>query len=265
MIAPTHAARVVRQGALVAAYDFRAFYTWKTWAGAWLVRILCQVTFYSLLAASLGDDAYVAYVVVGAAMMAGVAETFMAVASSTWDVDAGTLVPLAGSPAEPGLYFLGRSLSWPLSATATTSVAALVLAIPFPVGWTPLRSPVLVLLILLSMLATYGMALLFGALALLAPGARNVISTVVTLATTAFCGALVPVGHWPTAVGVVAQGVPVTHGLTAVRGLADGEAATTIAASAGLTALTGLVWLLAALAAFRLLRSRSRRGGVLLG
>ncbi|MFB8141363.1 ABC transporter permease [Streptomyces parvus] len=257
---PLRALTAVRQGFVVARTDFAWFYSWKTWLGGWLVRVLCQVAFYSMIGVMVGDADYVVYVVLGAAMMICVAETLMTVASTTWDLNLGTFPLLAASPVVPGYYYFGRSVMWPLSATVTTSIAIFVMSFFFELGWAAARLPLVVPLVLLTSFATYCMALVLGAVAVLAPGARNVMSAVVTMAITAFCGAVAPVGFWPDAVGWAARAVPVTHGLDAIRGLESGASPGSVAASAGLVGLAGVVWFAIAMLAFRGLFIRSRKG-----
>ncbi|MET7370755.1 ABC transporter permease [Streptomyces sp. NPDC005566] len=250
----------VRQGFVVARADFAAFYTWKTWLAGWLVRVLCQVAFYSTIGVMAGDSDYVTYVVLGAAMMICVAESLMTVASTTWDLNLGTFPLLVASPVVPGAYYFGRSVMWPLSATVTTSVSVFVMSFFFELGWALERVPLVVLLALVTSFAMYCMALVIGAVAVLAPGARNVMSAVVTMTITAFCGAVVPVGFWPAAVRGGAQAVPVTHGLDAIRALESGEGLGTVAEAAGLVVLVGLLWLALAVIVFRRLFAHSRKG-----
>jgi ABC-2 type transport system permease protein len=250
----------MRQGFIVARTDFAWFYTWKTWLGGWLVRVLCQVAFYSMISVMVGNTDYVVYVVLGAALMICVAESLMTVASTTWDLNLGTFPLLAASPVIPGCYYFGRSVMWPLSATVTTSIAIFVMSFFFELSWAVAHIPLVVLLVLLTSLATYCMALVIGAVAVLAPGARNVMSAVVTMAITAFCGVVVPVGFWPAAVRWAAQAVPVTHGLDAIRDLESGAGFGTVAQSAGLAGLVGVVWFTIAMIAFRRLFIHSRKG-----
>ncbi|WP_432103121.1 ABC transporter permease [Streptomyces sp. bgisy091] len=255
-----------RQGAVVALADFRVFYTWRTWLGGWLVRLLCQTVFYALLAGmtdDTGDSGYVGYVVVGAAVMIGTTEALLTTASTTWDTHTGTMPLLVASPAPPGFYYLGRSVQWPLSGVVTCSVALLGLSPLFGVAWEPWQLPAAVALVALCTFGTYSLALAVGVLALLAPSARNVLGTLVVMAVTAFCGAMIPVSHWPFAVRAVIWCVPTTHGLEAVRQLLDGspgalwrEIGLTLAATTGWTAI--------ALTGFHLVFSRARRGGSLL-
>lgn len=265
MVHPARAGRAVAQGLVVAVADFKTFYTWRTWLGAWLVRIVCQVAFYSMIGTMVGDSDYVVYLIIGAAMMACVAEALMTSASSTWDHTAGTLPLLVGSPVEPGFFYFGRSLMWPVSATATTSVAILALSLFFDLAWTPGQVVFLLLLVLLTALSTYCLALVVGSFSMLHPGARNVISAVITVLVSCFCGMVVPVEFWPTAIQWAAQVVPVTHGLDAVRGLQDGASASQIAMDALWTALVGVAWFLLSLLLFRRNFSIARSGRALVG
>lgn len=258
------APRAARQGAIVAIADFRGFYTWKTWLGGWLVRLLSQVAFYSLIGVMVGDSDYITYIVLGAALMICVLESMMAAASTTWDRHLGTFPLLVCSPVEPGFFYFGRSLMWPLSGATTTSIAIFAMSLFFDITWTATQVPMVLLLVLMTSLATYCMALTIGAAAMVMPGARNIMHTLTTMLATSFCGAVVPVEYWPTAIQWAAQAIPVTHGLEAVRGLEAGAGYATILSSAGLTVVAGAGWFLVSLAAFRALFITSRRSGALL-
>ena len=260
MISPVQAARTVRQSAVIAHADFRAFYTWRTWLFGWLIRLICQVVFYTMIGLLVADADYTRYIVLGAAVSLCVAETMLAVASTCWDRHLGTMGLLTASPIEPGLHYFGRSLQWPASAAATTSIA--VLAIPpfFGITWTWWQVPVLVGVVVLTCLSTYCMTLLVASSALVFAEARNVISTVTTLSVTAICGAMVPVGFWPLPLQWVAQALPVTHGLAAVRAVADGAPAIVVLAALGWMLSTAACWFVLAMVSFRWVFARSRAG-----
>lgn len=258
------AARTVGQGAAVAVADFSDFYTWRTWLGGWLVRMLCQVAFYSLIGLSVGDRDYVTYVVLGAALMVCVAESLMAVASTTWDQPLGTLPLLMCAPVQPGVFYFGRSLMWPLSGATTTSVAVFVMTGFFGINWTAAQVPMVLVLVLLTSIASYCMALAIACVAMVFPGARNVLSAVTTMVVTSFCGALVPVAYWPDAIEWFARLIPFTHGLQALRALQAGDVAAAVMAPAGLTAVIGVAWFVIAILGFRSLFAQERRGRGLL-
>jgi ABC-2 type transport system permease protein len=82
-----------------------------------------------------------------------------------------------------------------------------------------------------------------GSLANLAPDARNLMHNVMTMTTMAFGGVMVPVTFWPDWIQALANVIPLTHGLLAIR-LALGVSEPTIVLQhAGLCALVGLAWL----------------------
>lgn len=260
----SHAGTTVRQAAVLARADMSVIYTWRTWLFGWLVRLLCQVFFYSLIGVLVGDPEYTVYVVLGAAVLISVAETMMATASTCWDRHQGTLGLLAASPVEPGLFFFGRSLQWPASATVTTSIALLAVPPFFGVTWSPWQVPVLVGIAALSSLSGYCMALVLGSVALVFSGARNVISTIATLYITAFCGAVVPLHYWPAPIRWVAQALPATHGLEAVRLVEGGGSAAQVLTALGSMVMAGLAWFTVAFFSFRLVFARARAGDRLL-
>jgi len=256
----THATTTVRRAAVLARADMSFVYTWRTWLFGWLVRLLTQVVFYSLIGVLVGDPEFTAYVVLGAAVLICVSETMLATASTCWDKHQGTLGLLAASPVEPGLFFFGRSLQWPASATVTTSIALLAVPPFFGVVWEPWQVPVLVGVAALTALSSYCMTLLLGSVALVFSEARNVISTIATLYVTAFCGAMVPLEYWPEPVRWIAQAVPATHGLEAVRLVEGGGTAVQVLAALGAMVLAALAWFTAAFFSFRLVFARARAG-----
>lgn len=259
-----NAASVVHHGAVIAIADFASVYSWKTWLGGWLIRMVSQVAFYSLIAGMVGDANYVVFVVLGAAMMVCVAESFMAVASTTWDQHLGTLPLLVSAPVQPGWFYLGRSVMWPVSATATSSVSILIMSIFFNISWTVPQVIGAFFVLLATSFANYTVALFVGCLALVAPGARNVMSAVATMSITTFCGAMVPVTYWPQAVQWVANTIPVTHGLTAMRHLHAGAAASDVWLALFLTVGCGIGWCVVAFVAFNSLFNRSKNGSSIL-
>ncbi|MEV0169502.1 ABC transporter permease [Streptomyces sp. NPDC050803] len=258
------AAGAVRQGAVVTVEDFRAYYTWRSWLGGWLVRLLCQVLFFSQLATLVGDSGYVVHVVLGASLMIGVLQAMQGASTMVRDLLLGTMPLLAASPAEPGCFFLGRSLCWPLSGVAAGSIVLLSMSPFFGASWTLVQVPLVVFLVLLTTLATYCMALVLGAVALVVPMANNLLSSLGNMGTTVLCGAITPVHFWPEPVQAIARTLPATHGLSALLLLEADAGLGPTAWAAGRAVLAGLCWLALGLAVYRLLFSRARRGGALL-
>ena len=264
MITPVQAARTVHHAAVIARADFHAFYSWKTWLFAWLVRLICQMVFYSLIGVLVGDPEYTVHIVLGAAVMTCVAETMLATASTCWDRHQGTIGLLTAAPVEPGVFYFGRSLQWPASAVATTSVALLAVPPFFGITWSLLQVPVLIGIVALTCLATYCMTMLVASFALVFSEARNIVSSITTFCVIAISGAMVPVEFWPAPVQWVSQLLPVSHGLAAVRSVEAGAPADAVLASVAWMFLTAVCWLALAMVAFRQVFARARAGnGVL--
>ncbi|WP_017587872.1 ABC transporter permease [Nocardiopsis ganjiahuensis] len=260
MITPVQAARTVRHAAVIARADLGVVYSWRTWLFGWLIRLLCQMVFYSLVGVLVGDPEYTVHIVLGAAVMTCVAETMLATASTCWDRHQGTMGLLTASPVEPGVFYFGRSLQWPASATATTSIALLAVPPFFGIAWEWHQVPVLVGIVVLTCLSTYCMTMLVASFALVLSEARNIISAISTTCVIAISGAMVPVEFWPVPVQWIAQALPVTHGLAAVRAVEAGAPASAVLASVGLMLLAAACWLSLALVSFRQVFARARTG-----
>ncbi|MDT0456457.1 ABC transporter permease [Streptomyces sp. DSM 41527] len=254
--------RVVRAAAANALADFRATYSWYSWTFGWLGRMLCQVTFFALLGSFLHSADQARYLVLGNSVMTCVIEAMTVVVSTSWERGQGTLALLAAAPSEMGWVFLGRSLQWPLSGCGTSLVALLLLDPLFGVHFTATQVPVLVALVLLTAFSTYCFGLFLGAFVLAAPAVRNFVYNAAYLVTMAISGVQVPTGFWPLPVRLLAEALPATHGVAAVRALADGSDPAACARQAALAVVTGALWLAAALTAFRQsARWVRRRGG----
>ncbi|MFD1050648.1 ABC transporter permease, partial [Kibdelosporangium lantanae] len=208
--------------AAIAYADFRATYTVRSWVFGWLGRMLAQVTFFTGAGAVFGRTEALAYLVIGNALMTCVMEAMMVVASTCWERDTGTLEPLCAAPASIGWVFVGRSVQWPVSGSATSLVALFGLAPWFGVRWDLSQVGPVVLLTLVTAAATYCFGLLVGSFVLAVPGLRNIASNVAYLVMMAVCGVVTPLTTWPPTIQAFAQLLPLTHGLEAIRAVHDG-------------------------------------------
>jgi ABC-2 type transport system permease protein len=258
-----HPAQVVRHSAANAFADMRAIYTWKTWTFGWLGRMLAQVTFFALLGRATGGPGQVAYLVVGNSLMTCVIESLTVIASSTWERAAGTLALLAAAPVRPVWVFCGRSLQWPLSGAGTSLVALFGLAPFFGVVWRLEQVPVVAALVVLTSVTTYLVGLGLSAFVLNASGVRNVVTNAGYLLMMAICGVQVPVGYWPAWVGWIAQAIPLTHCLAALRSIVDGAPLAVVGAHAAAGLFVGALWLGVACLAFDALLRRGRKMGTI--
>jgi ABC-2 type transport system permease protein len=256
-----HALRVTRVSAANAYADLKEIYTWKTWLLGWLMRMLAQVTMFTLVGKLLGSPEQMRFLVVGNALMTCVVEAMMVVASSTWERDCGTLPLLLASPVSLTWVFVGRSLQWLVSGVGTSMVGLLVLAPVVGVTWQPAQIPALGLLVVLTATTSYSFGLALSAVVVTAPGSRNIVSNLSYLLMMAICGVDVPVTFWPPWVQAVASALPLTHALAAVRALAAGDGPAAVVAPSAVALALGGCWLLVANAGFRVVVRVTRISG----
>ncbi|MGC0141531.1 MULTISPECIES: ABC transporter permease [unclassified Pseudactinotalea] len=253
---------IVRAATRTAFADMRATYTPLTWSVGWLGRILMQVTFFALIGLLLDDPGAVLYLFIGQAVMACVVEVFMSVPSTTWERFAGTMGLLVAAPGPLWPVFVGRSVQWLPSGIATAGIALFALGPLFGVGWSLAGALGAFAMLVLTATTMYAVALFVAALVLRGPRWRNVASNVSHTLVMLITGVTVPTLIWPAWLQVAGQGLPITHGLGAIRDLQAGTAdAGSLAVAAGAALGAGLVWFALAAVAFTAFAGSGRRDG----
>lgn len=255
-------ARIVRHSVTIALGELRVVYSWKTWTLGWLSRVLMQVVFFALIGVLLDSPEQQRFLVVGNAVMLAVMEAMFVVPSTTWERRTGTLPLLVAAPASTAVTFFGRSLQWLPSGLVTSCVGLFVVAPVFGVRWSLPEALLAVPVVAVVAFSTYCFGLVLGALVLRAMDVRNIVSNLAWLTIMTVCGVQVPVDFWPAPVAVVAQVLPVTHGLAAVRALADGSAGPAyVAGQVGLELVVAVGWLAVATVVLLHLAESGRRDG----
>lgn len=253
--------RILRHAALTGYYDYRSIYTWRTWLVGWYLRVVSQVVFFALIGELLGSRARTHELLVGTSTLLAAVTSFIAVASTSWERRSGTLPLLVASPSRPMIVFAGRSVTFIGDALLTSLgsffAAAAIFDLPLP--WP--RILLVVPLLLLVAVSSYMLALFLGGLVLRAMSTRNVVANLATGTMMTIGGVAVPVSYYPAPVQWLAQVLPLTHGLQAIRDTLAGEGAATILSNVALEALVGAGWLAAALLTFDRLAESGRRDG----
>lgn len=254
---------LIRAAFIVGIDDFRALYTWRTWLFGWLLRVTFQVLFFALMGRYLGKPEEVAFLVVGGAAAVSLLETMSILIFSSFDRLFGVLPLLVAAPAEYFLVVLARNVfNCVLMGTCSASVTLFFCARVVGVRLNYPAAILAVALIAMGATCTYLFAIFLSAVVAKARSGRWVVLNVGYMVLTAICGFLIPVGFWPAPVGWLAQILPYTHALAALRGLVLGSLpASTIARDAALelVAITG--WFTAARVAFGISVERARRDG----
>jgi ABC-2 type transport system permease protein len=225
-----------------------------------MLRVISQVTFFALIGSLVGSREQAHFILVGNVVLVGAMVIYSTSASTVWERWSGSLPLLFSAPSQPLLVLMGRSFNWVpdalFSATGAFFIAGSLFDLPMPWPRVLLVIPVLAV----TYVATYGFGLFLGSLSIRSPESRNFISRVAGTVTMAIAGANVPVDFFPLGVQRVAQLLPPTHGVRAVRALLDGSTAFPALVA---TVVTGLLWYLVAAASLHLFEVRSRRTGTL--
>jgi ABC-2 type transport system permease protein len=253
--------RVLAVSTATARADLAAIYTWRTWLAGWLLRVLAQVVFFALLGRLLGSPATARFLVVGNSVAIVVMEAMLVIASSTWERAAGTLPLLVAAPGRLPLVFVGRSAQWLADGVACATVAFVVVGALFGVPMPFPRVLLVVPLIALVGAATYALGLVVAAVVLRAMGLRHVASNSGYLLLMAVTGVEVPRSYWPGWLQGLAQVLPVTHGLDAIRAVVGDGPLSVVARDAAAELAVGVGWLIVAMVAFTRLAESGRRDG----
>ncbi|MFE6050013.1 ABC transporter permease [Kitasatospora sp. NPDC056446] len=222
-----HSARTVVRltgyGALAGYQDYRAMFTWRSWLGGWLIRMLCQVLFFANLGQLLGSPDAQGYLALGNAVALGPIGALGVVSSTVGERRSGTLQFLLISRTPPFLALASRGLHWVADGLLTSTIALLTvhLLLPVPLPWSAL--PAVLCLNALMTLGCYCVALCLSGISLRVPESRMYLTAGTTITLMLVSGVSTPVPrNGPPA--VLAQLLPVTHGLDAVRQLVCGGA-----------------------------------------
>lgn len=255
--------RVLRYAALVAVADLRAIYTWKTWAFAWLSRILFQVAFFSLIGKLLNSIDQTRYLLIGNSVFIVTMVTMFVSVAAVWERQSGTLPLLIASPSQPLIVFIGRSANWLLDGTVCATISLFLLS---PVFGLRLPWPLALLaipLIVCAGLSTYCLALALAGIVLRRPQLRNLVTNLAYLSVMLLAGVQFPVTFLPEPLRYAAAALPLTHALAAIRGLLSGTPAGHVLVQAGLEAAVCALWFVVALVVFRQLVEGGRRDGAI--
>ncbi|WUI03683.1 hypothetical protein OHR68_18345 [Spirillospora sp. NBC_00431] len=259
----THTLRIARESLVLGFAEMSAVYTWRTWTFGWLVRLLCQATFYALLGQYVGDDQTMRYVLVGNIVVLACLESTIVVISLAGERAMGTLPLLVIAPSGHLPVYLGRGLQWTVTGLTSSLVAWLalppLLGVPLPWPRALYAIPVIVLILASS----YGYGCALAGVALRLRGVEWLVLNFAYGIVMTFGGVNVPVGTWPGPLRVAVNALPVVHGLEAVRGILDGAPVGRVLGLVGIEALVGACWYAVAALSMGRLVAVGRRDGSL--
>jgi ABC-2 type transport system permease protein len=245
--------------------SYRAHFNWikpAVFVPTLVVTPIFQILFFAFLGRSAGLESDRFFVIGNAVQVAALPGLFAMTFAITGERWSQTLAPLLASPANRTALFLGRSLPVIVNAAAVCVIsfvgAALIMHVSIPV-----RSlPSLALIVLITSISCTGFGFLGGAVGL---RMRDVIIAI-NLADAVlliFCGVNIPTASLPHWMQIVGQGLPVTHGLQAARGVAAGASFGSVAHFVLVELAIGLVYAAAGLVLLRYLEHEARRHATL--
>ena len=245
--------------------SYRALFNWLT---PWILvpTFLVAPLFQILLFAYIGRSAHLEsdkFYVVGNALQYTSLPCLFAMANMLGDERwSQTLGILLSSPASRLALFLGRSLPVVLNGALVGAfgfvAGSLLLHVHIPLSAV---AP-LALVIVVTAVSCTGLGLVNGAIGLRVRESA-VSSNIVFGLLLVICGVNVPLHELPGWLETVGRGLPLTHGIEAARGLADGASLSTVGGLVATEAFIGLVWGVVGCVALRLLETESRRRATL--
>jgi ABC-2 type transport system permease protein len=249
--------RIARHAFKVGKWEFSRIWGWQSWLFGSIVGAVAQVSFFALLGNLLDSQERLEYLLIGTAVIAGCAKANVVIAVSNWDRGDGTYPLLVIAPSSLVPAIIGRTTIWMLDGAFTAFITLLLAAVIFDVPMPWPESLVLMPLVLAACASSYFLATAIGSIVTRIPRTRNIVHRFETLALTLFCGATVPVSFWPESIELLANVLPITHGLEAIRDLLADGLSRKIAVGLGLEVVVGLAWLLVGV----LIIDRTANGG----
>jgi ABC-2 type transport system permease protein len=260
-LAPT--LTVMRHAFAAGLAEYRAIFTWRSWLFGWMVRVVSQISFFALVGLRVADERSAVYILIGNALAVAAQAGVFSLNMTTTDRWAGGLQLLVASPTSPLVVFSSRGAYLAVDGALS---AILGLFIAGPLFGMPLPWPEVVAVIPLTALIALSAYCLGTFLAGIVFRYRNINSLVVNTTYVGLmtaCGVNVPLSYYPPVIEWLSHLLPLTNGLLAIRGVFDGDPASTILRHAAAEALVGAGWLILALLTFNRMASNGRLDGTL--
>lgn len=254
---------VMRHAFRAGIADYRAIFTWKSWALGWMLRVVAQVSFFGLIGLRVADERSAYFLIIGNALAVAAQTGIFSLNMTSAERWAGTLPLLVASPTSPVVVFSSRgaylAVDGALSALGSLFIAGGAFGLPLP--WPR----VLAVLPLTGVVAfaSYCFGTFLAGIVFRWRGANSLFVLVGYVGLMAICGVNVPLSYYPSLLEWIAHFLPLTNGLLAIRGVFQGETWSWIVGHAALELAVGLGWMTAGLLSFNQLASGGRRDGSL--
>lgn len=252
--------RVFFVGGLI---SYRALFYWITpwqYIPTMLAAPLFQILFFVYLGRATGVGSTTFFVVgnsIQICSMSGIYGMTMAIANER---QFQTLSPILATPANRVALFLGRGLPVLVSGLQTTAFGFLVSALILNFRPSPKALPELALTVLVATASCTGFGMALGSIGL---RARDIwiVANIAYFIMLLLCGVEVPLHQLPRVLQLVAQVLPLTHGIEAGRLLATGHHLAAAWPDIWLELGVGTAWAVIAFVLFAYFERQGRRTG----
>jgi ABC-2 type transport system permease protein len=242
-------------------FAYRALFSWLNPQAYLIMKVLepaTQIIFFAVLGSFAGNDpAY--YALGNAVRAASVSGIFGCAVVMASERRAGTLPAVIASATPAWQTFIGRSLFQVVDGLTTVAVGFVIGGLFFGLDFGQVNWLWLTLALVLTSYAMSGLGMLVGASGLIGTDI-NMTMNLAYAALIVLCGVNFPVSDLPAGVQVIANLLPLTHGLEAIRMIFEGEFVPELLL---IEAALGTVYVLCGFLVFRLAEYRARVSGTL--
>jgi ABC-2 type transport system permease protein len=243
--------------------DYRAIFTWRSWALGWMLRVIAQVSFFGLIGLRVANDRAAYFLLIGNALAVAAQTGIFSLNMTSAERWEGTLPLLVASPTSPVVVFSSRgaylAVDGTLSALGGLFIAGPAFGLPLP--WP--RVLAVVPLTGVVAFASYCFGTFLAGIVFRWRAANSLFVLVGYVGLMTICGVNVPLSYYPDALEWASRFLPLTNGLLAIRGVFGGAAWSWIIGHAALEAAVGIGWMTTALFSFNRLAAGGRRDGTL--
>lgn len=253
------AVRLLRQ----VSYSYRALFGWLRpldYAIMMFIEPAVQIIFFGLLG-QFGPEGTEYYIIGNAVRLMATSALFGATSVIINERGQGTLTALIAAPTSVAETFYARALLQGISGVLTGVFCISLGVVLFGLDISSTSVVWLLIGLLVTAISLSGLGLLLANLSLLGTDA-NLLLNVVFYGLIIFGGANIPLADLPGPVATVAQALPMTHGLLAVRQMIDGDLSG-VPYLLTMELLIGLSYAAAAVVLLRYAERRARRTGKL--
>jgi ABC-2 type transport system permease protein len=257
------ATNLVYRAALLGISETIATRTWRSWLFGWVLRLVFQVAFFTLAGRLVGGGSVVRYILIGNVVAVVFIEAASVIFVTINERNYGTLPLLVSSPSNTVQVLLSRSLFGVVAGLVSALLTFSVVAPLFGISFRLLQLLIVVPLMLAIALSAYCFSSFVAALMMKVPAAPLLGMNVTYLSLMAFTGVNVPLDFWPLPVQWVANYLPGTHGLQAIRAVLSGDSTgwVEVLGGVGYELVIALAWLSTAAVLLNLFIGQDRRNG----